>query len=98
MMLLYITHYRQLYYRTASKLDSGVGSSPYQKALVHSFLGEHQEAIAKLQSGIRGRSNAHLNTVLGKVQLRARMFSEAATSFREALKYYVSISYPDIQT
>ena len=87
-----------MYYRTASKLDSGVGSSPDQKALVHSFLGEHQEAIDKLQSGVRGRSNAHLRTVLGKVQLRARMFTEAAASFREALKYHVSISYPDIQT
>ena len=87
-----------MYYRTASKLDSGVGSSPDQKALVHSFLGEHQEAIAKLYSGVRGRNNAHLHTVLGKVQLRARMFSEAAASFREALKFHVSILYPDFQT
>lgn len=72
--------------KTASKLGSGVGSSPAQQSLVHSFLGEHEQAISKLQSQVKGHTSIPLYTVLGKVQLKARLFDEAVESFREAIK------------
>ena len=52
------------------------------------------QAISRLQDVVKkGRRNADLFTVLGKVQLRARMFNDAATSFTSAIELIVSTHY-----
>ena len=56
----------------------------------NSILLYYLQAISKLQSQVKGHTSIPLYTVLGKVQLKARLFDEAVESFREAIKNIVS--------
>ena len=56
----------------------------------NSIILYYLQAISKLQSQVKGHTSIPLYTVLGKVQLKARLFDEAVESFREAIKNIVS--------
>jgi tetratricopeptide (TPR) repeat protein len=84
--------------RIASKLDCEIKSSLTQKALVHSFLGYHEKSISILQqSGLKTIHGRKLYIILGKVQMRAKLYHEASVSFKEALRVlrYMHLSASD---
>ena len=72
----------------AAKLcHSGFNQSKTQQALVESFLGNHSAAVALLKTLLRSPS---VFTLMGKIQYKAKLFDEAAASFREAIALVVS--------
>lgn len=74
--------------KTAAKLcHSGFNQSKTQQALVESFLGNHSEAVSILKTMLRSPS---VFMLMGKIQFKAKLFDEAAASFREAIALVVS--------
>ena len=74
--------------RTAAKLcHSGFDQSKTQQALVESFLDNHSEAVALLRTMLRSPA---VFTLMGKIQYKAKLFDDAAGSFRQAIALVVS--------
>ena len=74
--------------RTAAKLrHSGFNQSKTQQALVESFLGNHAQGVALLKTLLRSPS---VFMLMGKIQFKAKLFDEAAESFRQAIALVVS--------
>ncbi|PAA62172.1 hypothetical protein BOX15_Mlig000887g4 [Macrostomum lignano] len=65
---------------------SAEGASPTQRALVLSFLGQFDEAIRVLAEEARFRPGKDILFLLGKTQMKAKRFADAAGSFQECLE------------
>uniref|UniRef100_A0A1I8GD30 TPR_REGION domain-containing protein n=1 Tax=Macrostomum lignano TaxID=282301 RepID=A0A1I8GD30_9PLAT len=68
---------------------SAEGASPTQRALVLSFLGQFDEAIRVLAEEARFRPGKDILFLLGKTQMKAKRFADAAGSFQECLEILV---------
>ena len=76
-----------LHIRTAAKLcHSGFNQSKTQQALVESFLGHHEEAVALLKTMLRSPA---VFSLMGKIQFKAKCYEEAVGSFRQAIALVV---------
>ena len=76
-----------LHIRTAAKLcHSSFNQSKTQQALVESFLGHHEEAVALLKTMLRSPA---VFSLMGKIQFKAKLYEEAVGSFRQAIALVV---------
>ncbi|GFR77474.1 tetratricopeptide repeat protein 6, partial [Elysia marginata] len=72
--------------RHASELGAGTfGSSPTQQAVVQSFLKNYERAVDALQQASREKPIAPYFMMLGKTHMKAKQFTEAVQSFKQAL-------------
>nr|KAG5709228.1 hypothetical protein BaRGS_017980 [Batillaria attramentaria] len=76
--------------RHASEIGQGgavsaFGDRPTQQAAVQSFLKNYDKAIDALTQATRVKPVAPLFMLLGKTQMKAKMFKEGAASFEKAL-------------
>ena len=71
----------------------GLGQSPTQEAIVQSFLKNYDKAIAALNAATRKTPSTALYTLLGKTQMKAQYWQDAANSFQKALDLVVSGKY-----
>ena len=55
---------------------------------MESFLGNHEEAVTLLKGQLK---TPDICTLLGKVQMKAELFGEAAESFRQAAALVVGV-------
>ncbi|ELT94016.1 hypothetical protein CAPTEDRAFT_222812 [Capitella teleta] len=69
----------------ASELNSGLGQSPTQQAIVHSFLKNYDKAIGALVSATKVKPVPPLFLLLGKTQMKAQLWEDAIVSFQKAL-------------
>ncbi|KAI4882939.1 hypothetical protein NFI96_015609 [Prochilodus magdalenae] len=71
----------------AAEINEVLGSSVVQQAAVQSFLRNDAKAIACLLSAANSRPSSPILILLGKTQMKAHKFMEAAESFKQALSY-----------
>ncbi|KAL2099075.1 hypothetical protein ACEWY4_005555 [Coilia grayii] len=68
----------------AAQMNQALGPSPLQQAAVHSFLGNNDKAMACLTDAT-SETPLPILILLGKTQMRARLFPDAMESFKKAL-------------
>lgn len=80
-----------LVFRHVSELfaDLDLGQSATQQAVVHGFLKNYSKAIMALDNAIRVGPNAPLYILLGKTQMKAKLWNDAIASFTKALSALV---------
>ncbi|XP_052720831.1 uncharacterized protein LOC128192291 isoform X6 [Crassostrea angulata] len=68
--------------------NSSLGEMPTQQAVVQSFLKNYDKAIEALNAATRVKPVPPLFMLLGKTQMKAKVFKDAITSFDRALQLY----------
>ncbi|XP_028830222.1 uncharacterized protein ttc6 isoform X3 [Denticeps clupeoides] len=69
----------------AVQMNEGLASSPMLQATVSSFLGDDAQAIGLLVEATQKSFSAPILIQLGKLQMKAQSFMEAADSFMKAI-------------
>ncbi|XP_033111439.1 uncharacterized protein LOC117112460 isoform X2 [Anneissia japonica] len=70
----------------AAELSHGLGQSPTQQAAVQSFLHNYNKAIETLSTAARLKPAAPLFILLGKTQMKAKLYKQAVESLEKALQ------------
>ncbi|XP_033743076.1 uncharacterized protein LOC117329299 isoform X6 [Pecten maximus] len=68
--------------------DSALGQMPTQQAVVQTFLKNYGKAIEALNIATRSKPIASLFMLLGKTQMKAKLYKDAIVSFERALGIY----------
>ncbi|XP_021358969.1 uncharacterized protein LOC110454008, partial [Mizuhopecten yessoensis] len=68
--------------------DSALGQMPTQQAVVQTFLKNYGKAIEALNVATRSKPVGSLFMLLGKTQMKAKLYKDAITSFERALGIY----------